>query len=92
MKFINSDQIRTGINKAASQGTPFFFTIDYEISEGLLIENPTVQSEILFHFNGIGNIPTQTKDNQKSQLNIYPIPLEEYQSKFEIVQQGLKSG
>ena len=92
MKFINSDQIRTGINKAASEGTPFFFVIDYEMSEGLLIENPMAQSEILFHFNGIGNIPSQTKDVQKSKLTISPIPIKEYQSKFKIVQQGLKSG
>ena len=92
MKFINSDQIRTGINKAASKGTPFFFAIDYEMSEGLLIENPMAQSEILFHFNGIGNIPSQTKDGQKSKLTISPIPIKEYQSKFEIVQQGLRRG
>lgn len=92
MKFINSDQIRTGINKAASKGTPFFFAIDYEMSEGLLIENPMAQSEILFYFNGIGNIASQAKDNQKSDLVVSPIPIEEYQSKFEMVQQGLKSG
>lgn len=92
MKFINSDQIRTGINKAASQGTPFFFVIDYEGSEGCLLENPMSQSEILFHFNGIGNIPSQAKDGQKSELTISPIPIMEYKSKFEIVQQGLKSG
>ena len=92
MKFINSDQIRTGINKAASQGTPFFFVVDYEGSEGCLLENPMSQSEILFHFNGIGNIPSQAKDGQKSELTISPIPIKEYKSKFEIVQQGLKSG
>ena len=92
MKFIDSDQIRTGINKAASQQIPFFFAIDYEMSEGLLIENPMDQSEILFHFNGIDNIPSLTINCQKAELSISPIPIEEYLTKFDVVQQGLKSG
>ena len=40
MMFINPDQIRTSINKAASKETPFFFAINYELTEGLFIENP----------------------------------------------------
>lgn len=92
MMFINSDQIRTGINEAASQQTPFFFAINYEMSEGLLIENPMAQSEILFHINGIGNTPTMATSSQKSELTISPTPIEEYQSKFDIIQQGLKNG
>ena len=40
MQFINSDQVRISINKTASKQTPFFFTVDYEMSEGLFIENP----------------------------------------------------
>ena len=92
MTFINSDQIRRNLNEAASQRTPFLFIIDYEMSEGLLIENPMAQSEILFHFNGIGNTPTIATSSQKAELTISPIPIEEYQSKFDIVQQGLKSG
>lgn len=92
MRFINSEQIRTGINKAASKGTPFFFAIDYEMQEGLLIENPMAQNKIHFHFNGISNTPSQEQGSQKSELTISPIPIEEYQARFEIVQQGLQSG
>lgn len=92
MKFINSDQIRTGINKAASQGKPFFFAIDYEMSEGIFIEDPMTQSEILFHFNGVSNTPQQAINSEKAELTISPIPIEKYQSKFKIVQQSLQSG
>ena len=92
MKFIDSDQVRTSINNAASQQTPFFFAINYEMSEGLFIENPMTQSEILFHFNGHSNKPSAELSYQEAELTIYPIPKQEYQSKFEIMQQGLKSG
>lgn len=92
MKYINSDQIRTGINKAAAKQTPFFFIIDYEMSEGLLIENPKTQSEVLFHFNGIDNTHLLTTKSQKAKMNISPISIKEYSSKFKIVENGLKSG
>ena len=92
MKFLDSNHIRTSINKAASQGVPFFFAIDYEMSEGLLIQNPMSQSEVLFHFNGVSNAPQLSKDYQKAELNVFPTPKEKYISKFEIVKQGLKWG
>lgn len=92
MKFIDSDQIRTSINRAASQEVPFFFTINYEMSEGLFIENPMKQSEVLFHFNGVENVAPVTTSSQEPELKIHPIPEDEYRSKFELMQQGLKSG
>lgn len=92
MKFINKDQVRININEAALQQMPFFFALNYEMTEGLFIENPINQSEILFHFNGIGNTPSQDRNNEKVELNVIPISTEEYFSKFEIVQQGLKCG
>ena len=92
MKFIDSDQVRTNINKAASQNTPFFFAINYEMTEGLFIENPMTQSEILFHFKGISNNPSVEMNYQESKLMIYPIPEQEYKSKFDLLHQGLKSG
>lgn len=92
MKFIDSEQIRTNINRAALQRTPFFFAINYEMSEGLFIENPITQSEVLFHFNGANNRPSVTTYSQQAELIVYPISIEEYRAKFEVVQQGLKSG
>ena len=92
MNFIDSDQIRKHINKAASQQIPFFFAINYEISEGLFIENPMTQSEILFDFNGATNKPMEIETYQQAKLTVHPILVEQYQSKFELVQRGLKSG
>ena len=92
MKFINSNQVRTNINKAASQGTPFFFAINYEMSEGLFIENPMTQSEILFHFNGTINKSSTELSCQEAELVIYPISEKGYQSNFDVMQLGLKTG
>lgn len=92
MKFIGSEQVRTSINKAGSQQTPFFFILDYEMSEGLFIENPTTQSEILFEFNGVGNKPLLAMSYQQAYLKVSPIPESEYRTKFDIVYQGLNNG
>lgn len=91
MKLINSDQLRISINKAASQQIPFFFTINYAMSEGMFIENPLSQSDVLFQFNGIGN-KRSTTNNQKAELISFPILENEYRSKFEVVQKGLTCG
>lgn len=92
MKFIDSEQVRNSINEAASQQTPFFFIVDYEMSEGLFIESPMNQSEVLFQFNGIGNKPSLSTSCQQAELIVYPIPEEEYRSKFDIVKRGLNNG
>lgn len=92
MKFINSNQIRKLINKAASQQTPFFFMMNYEMTEGLFIENPMSQSEVLFQFNTTGNKPSIASSIQLAELTVFPISKLEYQTKFEAMQQGLKSG
>ena len=92
MKFINSNQVRANINNASSKGNPFFFAINYEMSEGLFIENPMSQSEILFHFNGTSNKSSTELSCQEAELVIYPISEQEYQSKFEVMQLGLKTG
>jgi len=92
MLFIDSEQIRISMNNAAMEQTPFFFIINYEMSDGLFIENPASQNEVLFQFNNMGNKPSLQNSSKRSELTAYPISLEEYCAKFEIVQQGLKSG
>lgn len=92
MKFINSNQLRIKINKSARKQVPFFFTVDYEMSEGLFIENPTKQKEVLFQFNGQGNKPSESVNSIKAEITTNPISEETYRAKFEIIQEGLNSG
>lgn len=93
MKFIDLDQVRININKAASKQVPFFFTVDYEMSEGLFVKNPTSQTEMLFQFNGKGNKPLElAASNTKAEMLTNPISKEVYKSKFEVIQEALNSG
>lgn len=92
MKSIKSDQIRININEAASKQAPFFFAINYEMTEGVFINNPTEQTDIFFEFGGKGNKPSETKSNDKADITVFPILEEEYNSKFEIVKKGLNEG
>ncbi len=92
MNFINPNQVRININKAASKQLPFFFTVDYEMSEGLFIENPTSQTQALFQFNGEGNKPQEVTNGIKAEMHTSPISEEEYKHKFDVVQKGLRNG
>lgn len=92
MQFINSDQVRISINKTASKQTPFFFTVDYEMSEGLFIENPISQAEVLFQFNGEGNKPIEAVSTTKAEMITNPILEDAYKTKFEVIQRGLNCG
>ncbi len=91
MKFIDTDQVRLQINKTASQQTPFFFTVNYEMSEGVFIENPMEQSDVLFHFNGVGNKPDETISDDEANLTVYPTSKQKYLSNFQVVQSALKN-
>ena len=84
MKFINPEQVRLQINKAASQQTPFFFTVNYEMSEGVFIENPMEQSDVLFHFNGVGNKPDEAISDNEANLTVYPTSKQNYLSNFQL--------
>ena len=92
MQFINSEEVRISINKAAAKQTPFFFTVDYELSEGLFIQNPISQTEVLFQFNGKGNKPSEAVSTLKAEMITNPISEQAYKSKFEVIQKGLNSG
>ena len=91
MKFINPEQVRLQINKAASQQTPFFFTVNYEMSEGVFIENPMEQSDVLFHFNGVGNKPDEAISDNEANLTVYPTSKQNYLSNFQVIQSALKN-
>lgn len=48
-------EIESMMNRAGTQRVPFLFCLDFEMENGFFIENPMLQSEILFEVNGIGN-------------------------------------
>lgn len=86
------NEIRHKMNIYGRGGKPFFFAINFEQTEGLFIDNPLQQTDVLFQFCGKGNAPEQEVIKKVSSFNYIPIPYSEYKKKFDIVHKGLKEG
>lgn len=86
------NEIRHKMNIYGREGKPFFFAINFEQTEGLFIDNPLQQTDVLFQFCGKGNAPEQEVIKKVSSFNFIPIPYSEYKKKFDIVHKGLKEG
>ncbi len=86
------NEIRHKMNIYGREGKPFFFAINFEQTEGLFIDNPLQQTNVLFQFCGKGNAPEQEVIKKVSSFNYIPIPYSEYKKKFDIVHKSLKEG
>ena len=86
------NEIRHKMNIYGREARPFFFAINFEQTEGLFIDNPLQQTDVLFQFCGKGNAPEQEVIKKVSSFNYIPIPYSEYKKKFDIVHKGLKEG
>lgn len=86
------NEIRHKMNIYGREGKPFFFAINFEQTEGLFIDNPLLQTDVLFQFCGKGNAPEQEVIKKVPSFNYIPIPYSEYKKKFDIVHKGLKEG
>lgn len=92
MTTTDTNEIRHKMNIYGREGKPFFFAINFEQTEGLFIDNPLQQSDVLFQFCGKGNAPEKETIKKVSSFNYIPIPYSEYKEKFDIVHKGLKEG
>lgn len=91
MNYTNINQLQEQINQLGRRSTPFLFAINYEMSEGFLIENPLLQSEVLFQFCGKGNKPSTFAVDKKPSLKTYPIAVSDYQRMFDKVMTASKN-
>ncbi len=92
MTTTDTNEIRHKMNIYGRGGKPFFFAINFELTEGLFIDNPLLQTDVLFRFCGKGNAPEKETIKKVSLFNYIPIPYSEYKEKFVIVHKGLKEG
>lgn len=92
MTTTDTNEIRHKMNIYGREGKPFFFAINFEQTEGLFIDNPLQQTDVLFQFCEKGNAPEQEVIKKVSSFNYIPIPYSEYKKKFDIVHKGLKEG
>ncbi len=82
------------MNEAGSRGYPFLFVVDFEMQNGLFVENPMKQSAVLFRTPHGCNISVEDI-YQKSKSACFiadPILYAEYKRRFDVVMAGLKRG
>lgn len=88
----NLNKIREGMNAYGRNGTPFFFALNFDVTEGILIENPLEQKEILFEIRGKGNKETVGEMRKEYRFEPIPIERETYNEMFSMVHDALDSG
>ncbi len=92
-RYISAYEVRELMNRAGSNFRPFLFAVDYELERGIFVEDPLNQNDILFRFEGVRNYAGSNIRIDKSALRIInPVPYETYESKFQVVMDGLIRG
>ncbi|WP_050699539.1 aminodeoxychorismate synthase component I [Dysgonomonas sp. BGC7] len=87
------DVIRHKMNSFGVRKEPFLFAVDFELTEGLFIENPLEQKAIFFDVNGVGNtILEASVSSDAIKFTSVPISYSKFQDKFETVHRGLLKG
>lgn len=90
---MKADDLRQRINDLSSKAIPFLFAVDFELSEGFLIEEPLGQQEVLFRTPLAANVEGASPSRQKTgELRVFPEPFSTYREKFGIVADGLRRG
>jgi para-aminobenzoate synthetase component 1 len=94
MESLSARGLSIRMNECGGRGAPFLFAIDFEMAEGLFLEDPFSQSEVLFRVNGRGNSPQKRLNGQRARCGISSTPgsFKEYLEKFQVVRRGLLRG
>lgn len=93
MLYTEIKYIQSKMNEFGRLKRPFLFAVNFEMTEGFIIENPLSQTEVLFEVNGIGNIPSiKTERLSLSKFESQPLSYSDYKKKFKRVHEGLKRG
>ncbi|MDR1762139.1 MAG: aminodeoxychorismate synthase component I [Bacteroidales bacterium] len=89
MLYTNISTLQEKINQLYATAQPFFFVVNYEQSEGYLVENPLQQPEVFFKFPTAEYKPFSASP-KKVDFNVIPNAFESYKSKFDRVQEYLQ--
>ena len=90
MLYQDLSALKSRMNYLSGQGCPFFFVINYEQTEGYLVEDPLHQSEVFFKFPTAENKPFTYSPDEVT-MKIIPNQFESYRSKFEKLQHYMKN-
>jgi para-aminobenzoate synthetase component 1 len=80
------------MNRSGEKRVPFLFILNFELTEGYFIENPLAQNEIFFRMGGVGNQKISGEDDGRDDIETFPLSIENYKKRFDVVRNGLYGG
>lgn len=89
---MRAEEVRIRMNDAGRRRTPFLFAVDFEMTEGIFLDDPAAQHELLFRVPAGSNIPKTKVPAERGTFEASPEPYEVYLSRFDVVMQGLQRG
>lgn len=98
MYFCDAREVRRRMNAAGAAGRPFLFAVDFELREGLFVEEPLAATGIGFSVTGCGNkaaflaATDEPVVDHDAAIESEPITEEEYLRRFDVVRRGLLRG
>ncbi len=89
---MRAEEVQRHMNDCGRMRTPFLFAVDFDMKEGIFIENPLHQTEILFR-TPTAKVAQKSKLSTTSvELSSVPTTLPEYKDRFDIIMRGLMRG
>lgn len=91
---MKAEEVRACMNTCGKQNIPFLFAVDFDLKEGLFIENPLQQNNLLFR-TPLGSNQTETplrRNPVAGKIVPSPITYNTYQQRFDTVMRGLLRG
>ena len=80
------------LDELGRRGEPFFFLLDYEQRELIVVDKPLEQQKVLFDIRGVTNVSTCHNSQVPAQLIVHPIASDLYADKFAIIRRALERG
>ena len=92
MYYSNVDEVRKLMNTHGKGKKPFLFAVNFEMSEGIFLERPFSQSEVLFYVREMYTNAESNKINKNFHFSATPLTYPEYKQKFDIIHNNLLKG
>jgi para-aminobenzoate synthetase component I len=90
---MNIEKFRQQMNRLGQAKVPFLFVVDFEMENPMLLTlNEIDSTNILYNVNGFTNAENKTVDPERLMMEKIPVPLTEYQRKFDHVFTHLEYG
>ncbi|MDL2319889.1 aminodeoxychorismate synthase component I [Alistipes sp. OttesenSCG-928-B03] len=89
---MRAEEVQRRMNDCGRMGTPFLFAVDFDMEEGIFIENPLNQTDVLFRTPAVEVTQKSAGLSTPAELSSAPITLQEYKARFDVIMQGLMRG